>query len=94
MDAGLLVAVGSSNIFELWNNNAPSGHPIIYPLLTFISSLIYEKPLSMQLMQWSLAAICVFIFLRRAPFSKFQKLLFTFVIFRFGSIALFLGTMF
>ena len=75
---GWLVAVGSSNLFELWNNNAPSGHPIVYPFLTFISSLIYENPLSMQLMQWSLAAICVFLFLRRAPFSKFQKFLFTF----------------
>ena len=85
---GWLVAVGSSNIFELWNNNAPSGHPIVYPLLTFISSLIYENPLSMQLMQWSLAAICVFIFLRRAPFSKFQKLLFTFGYFPFWEYCL------
>ena len=85
---GWLVAVGSSNIFELWNNNAPSGHPIVYPFLTFISSLIYENPLSMQLMQWSLAAICVFIFLRQAPFSKFQKLLFTFGYFPFWEYCL------
>ncbi len=85
---GWLVAVGSSNVFELWNNNAPSGHPIVYPLLTFISSLIYENPLSMQLMQWSLAAICVFIFLRQAPFSKFQKLLFTFGYFPFWEYCL------
>ena len=85
---GWLVAVGSSNVFELWNNNAPSGHPIVYPLLTFISSLIYENPVSMQLMQWSLAAICVFIFLRRAPFSKFQKLLFTFGYFPFWEYCL------
>ena len=85
---GWLVALGSSNIFELWNNNAPSGHPIVYPLLTFISSLIYEKPLSMQLMQWSLAAICVFLFLRRAPFSKLQKLLFAFGYFPFWEYCL------
>ena len=85
---GWLVAAGSSNVFELWNNNAPSGHPIVYPLLTFISSLIYENPVSMQLMQWSLAAICVFIFLRRAPFSKFQKLLFTFGYFPFWEYCL------
>ena len=85
---GWLVAVGSSNIFELWHNNAPSGHPIIYPLLTFISSLIYDKPLSMQLMQWSLAALAVFIFLRRAPFSKFHKLLFTFGYFPFWEYCL------
>ena len=85
---GWLVAVGSSNVFELWNNNAPSGHPIVYPLLTFISSLIYENPLSMQLMQWSLAAICVFIFLRRAPFTKFQKVLFTFGYFPFWEYCL------
>ncbi|AHF64787.1 hypothetical protein Syncc8109_2479 [Synechococcus sp. WH 8109] len=85
---GWLVAVGSSNIFELWNNNAPSGHPIVYPLLTFISSLIYENPLSLQLMQWSLAATCVFVFLSRAPFSKFQKLLFAFGYFPFWEYCL------
>ena len=85
---GWLVAVGSSNVFDLWSNNAPSGHPIVYPLLTFISSLIYEKPLSMQLMQWSLAAICVFMFLKRAPFSKFQKLLFAFGYFPFWEYCL------
>ena len=85
---GWLVAVGSSNLFELWNNNAPSGHPIVYPFLTFISSLIYKNPLSMQLMQWSLAAICVFLFLRRAPFSKFQKFLFTFGYFPFWEYCL------
>ena len=85
---GWLVALGSSNIFDLWANNAPSGHPIVYPLLTFISSFIYDKPLSLQLMQWSLAAICVFIFLSRAPFSKFQKLLFAFGYFPFWEYCL------
>ena len=85
---GWLVAVGSSNIFDLWANNAPSGHPIVYPFLTFICSFIYEKPLSLQLMQWSLAAICVFIFLSRAPFSKFQKLLFAFGYFPFWEYCL------
>ncbi|MEC7739061.1 MAG: hypothetical protein VYE46_09345 [Cyanobacteriota bacterium] len=85
---GWLVAVGSSNILELWANNAPSGHPIVYPFLTFICSFIYEKPLSLQLMQWSLAAFCVFIFLSRAPFSKFQKLLFAFGYFPFWEYCL------
>ena len=85
---GWLVAVESSNIFELWANNAPSGHPIVYPFLTFISSLIYEKPISMQFMQWSLAAICVFIFLLRAPFSKLHKLLFAFGYFPFWEYCL------
>ena len=85
---GWLVAVESSNIFELWANNAPSGHPIVYPFLTFISSLIYAKPISMQFMQWSLAAICVFMFLSRAPFSKFQKLLFVFGYFPFWEYCL------
>ena len=66
----------------------PSGHPIVYPFLTFISSFIYDKPLSLQLMQWSLAAICVFIFLSRAPFSKFQKLLFAFGYFPFWEYCL------
>ena len=85
---GWLVALNSQNIFELWNINAPSGHPIVYPFLTFISSLIYEKPISMQFMQWSLAAICVFIFLLRAPFSKLHKLLFAFGYFPFWEYCL------
>ncbi len=85
---GWLVAMGSKNIFELWTNNAPSGHPIIYPLLTYISSIIYDKPLSMQLMQWSLAAICIFMFLRWAPFPKFQKFLFVFGYFPFWEYCL------
>ena len=46
---GWLVAVGSESIRELWSNNAPSGHPIVYPMLTYISSIVYENPLSMQL---------------------------------------------
>ena len=61
---GWLVAVESKNILELWENNAPSGHPILYPILVYISSIIYKNPFSMQLMQWLLAVISMFIFLR------------------------------
>ena len=85
---GWLVAVGSENIRELWTNNAPSGHPIVYPVLTYISSKVYENPFSMQFMQWMLAAISVFVFLRWAPFTKLQKLLFTFGYFPFWEYCL------
>ena len=85
---GWLVAVGSENIRELWANNAPSGHPIVYPILTYISSIIYENPVSMQIMQWMLAAISLFIFLRWAPFTKLHKLLFTFGYFPFWEYCL------
>ena len=85
---GWLVAVGSENIRELWANNAPSGHPIVYPMLTYISSKIYENPISMQIMQWMLAAISLFIFLRWAPFTKLHKLLFAFGYFPFWEYCL------
>ncbi len=85
---GWLVAVESQNIFELWANNAPSGHPIFYPILIYISSIIYENPISMQFMQWLLAAISMFMFLRWAPFTKLQKALFAFGYFPFWEYCL------
>ena len=58
---GWLVAVESQNILELWNNNAPSGHPIVYPILIYISSIIYENPFSMQLISGCLQPlVCSF----------------------------------
>ena len=85
---GWLVAVESQNILELWKNNAPSGHPIFYPILIYISSIIYKNPLSMQLMQWLLAVISMFIFLRWAPFTNLQKSLFAFGYFPFWEYCL------
>ena len=80
---GWLVAAESQNILELWVNNAPSGHPIVYPMLTYISSIIHKNPFSMQLMQWLLASTSVYMFLRWAPFTNLQKSLFAFDYFPF-----------
>ena len=85
---GWLVAVESKNILELWKNNAPSGHPILYPILIYISSIICKNPFSMQLMQWLLAVISMFIFLRWAPFTNLQKSLFAFGYFPFWEYCL------
>ena len=85
---GWLVALNSQNIFELWNINAPSGHPILYPLLTYISALVYPNPISMQLMQWFLAAVSAYLFLRYSPFDKLYKILFLFGYFPFWEYCL------
>ena len=85
---GWLVALQSQNIFELWSANAPSGHPILYPLLTYISTLIHPNPISMQLMQWLLAAISAFLFVRYSPFTKLHKILFLFGYFPFWEYCL------
>ena len=85
---GWLVALNSQNIFELWNINAPSGHPILYPLLTYISALVYPNPVSMQLMQWLFAAVSAYLFLRYSPFDKLYKILFLFGYFPFWEYCL------
>ena len=85
---GWLVAAESQNILELWVNNAPSGHPIVYPMLTYISSIIHKNPFSMQLMQWLLASTSVYMFLRWAPFTNLQKSLFAFGYFPFWEYCL------
>ena len=47
---GWLVAWQSNNLIDLWKNNAPSGHPILWSLLIYFSKNITGTPISMQLL--------------------------------------------
>jgi len=80
---GWLVAWHSDNLIDLWKNNAPSGHPILWSLLIYFSKNITGTPISMQLMHWFLGSSAILIFWRFSPFNITTKALFTFGYFPF-----------
>ncbi len=80
---GWLVAWHSDNLIDLWKNNAPSGHPVLWSLLIYFSKNITGTPLSMQLMHWFLGSSAILIFWRFSPFNITNKALFTFGYFPF-----------
>ncbi len=75
---GWLVAWQSENLIDLWKNNAPSGHPVLWSLLIYFSKNITGTPLSMQLMHWLLGSTAILIFWRFSPFDFRTKAIFTF----------------
>ena len=80
---GWLVAWRSDNLIDLWKNNAPSGHPVLWSLLIYSSKNITGTPLSMQLMHWFLGSSAILIFWKYSPFNLTTKALFTFGYFPF-----------
>ena len=80
---GWLVAWKSDNLIDLWKNNAPSGHPVLWSLLIYLSKNITGTPLSMQLMHWFLGSSSILIFWKFSPFNVTTKALFTFGYFPF-----------
>ncbi len=80
---GWLVAWQSDNLIDLWKNNSPSGHPILWSLLIYFSKNITGTPISMQLMHWFLGSSAILIFWRFSPFNLTTKALFTFGYFPF-----------
>ena len=80
---GWLVAWQSNNLIDLWKNNAPSGHPVLWSLLIYLSKNITGTPISMQLLHWFLGSSAILIFWRFSPFNLITKALFTFGYFPF-----------
>ena len=80
---GWLVAWHSDNLIDLWKNNAPSGHPVLWSLLIYLSKNITGTPISMQLMHWLLGSSAILIFWKYSPFNLITKSLFTFGYFPF-----------
>ena len=80
---GWLVAWQSDNLIDLWKNNAPSGHPVLWSLLIYFSKNITGTPISMQLIHWVLGSSAILIFWRFSPFNLTTKALFTFGYFPF-----------
>ncbi len=80
---GWLVAWRSDSWIELWQNNAPSGHPVLWSALIFLVKGLTGSPLSMQLLHWALGSMAILVFWKWSPFKAWQKILFTFGYFPF-----------
>ena len=75
---GWLVAWNSNNLIDLWKNNAPSGHPVLWSLLIYFFKNITGTPISMQLLHWLLGSSAILIFWRFSPFNLTHRALFIF----------------
>ena len=80
---GWLVAWHSDSLIDLWKNNAPSGHPVLWSLLIYFTKNITGTPISMQILHWILGSFAIIIFWRFSPFNLLTKSLFTFGYFPF-----------
>lgn len=85
-----LLARDSNSIAELLTNAKDEGHPIIWNLLLFLLTRFTLNPFAMQLLHLLIATTAMLIFLRKAPFSWWFKILFLFgyfMVFEYALIA-------
>lgn len=83
-----LVPRDSSSLFELFHIRRYGGHPGLWYLILYPISRLTHDPFAMQLVHVVLAAGAIFILARWSPFSRLQKLLFTFGYFPFFEYAI------
>jgi len=85
-----LLARDSNSIGELLANTKDEGHPILWNLLLFLLTRFTLNPFAMQLLHLLIATTAMVIFLRKAPFSWWFKILFLFgyfMVFEYALIA-------
>ncbi len=85
-----LIAEGSRNLADLYQNTRFEPHPMLLYIFTFFLSRLWHDPLIMQVFNFIIASGFVYLFLRFSPFSKLQKVLFVFgyfVLFEYSLIA-------
>jgi hypothetical protein len=82
-----LIARDSASLAELFGNLRYEGHPALWYLPLYVLSRFTAQPLAMQLLHLGLATASVYVFLRFAPFTRLQKILFSFGYFPFFEYA-------
>lgn len=73
-----LLARDSNSFSDFMHNIRFEGHPILWDSLLFLITRFTHNPFGMQLLHILIATLTVFVFLRKAPFSKVFKALFIF----------------
>ena len=73
-----LIATNSNSILELFCNLKNNGHPPLWNLMLYAISRVTHNPVAMQYLHLIIAIAVVYVFLRFAPFSRLQRLLFVF----------------
>jgi hypothetical protein len=75
---GWLIARDSLSWGEFWQNIRYEGHPLIWYLCLSVLTKISLSPLVMQIFHWLITSVALGLFIFKAPFSRLQKILFTF----------------
>jgi len=73
-----LIALHSHSIAELYNNCLYEGHPMLWHLLLYAVSSISDNIAGMQVLSVCITTTSVFLFYQYSPFSRIQKILFSF----------------
>lgn len=73
-----LLAKDSPGFLELYENAAYEGHPLLWNGLLFLIRRFSADVFSMQLLNISVMAICVYLFVKHAPFKKIFSVLIVF----------------
>ncbi len=73
-----LLARDSSSVFELFTHLKYEGHPGLWHLTLMPLTRITPAPVIMQVFHLLIAVLTVYLFVRYAPFNRFQKFLFCF----------------
>lgn len=82
-----LIARDSSSISDLFHNFRSEAHPGLWYLCLYTLSRFTHNPVAMQLFHLMLATGVIFLFARFSPFTKLQKILFSFGYFPFYEYA-------
>ena len=73
-----LIARDSSSLLELFGNIKYEGHPALWYLCLYFLNQFTDNPIVMQIFHLLIATSTVFIFIKYAPFTQLQKVLFCF----------------
>ncbi len=71
-----LLARDSNSLTHLIQNTRYEGHPLLWSLLLFVITRFTTDPIWMQFFHVGIAALAVFVFLRKSPFPIVFKILF------------------
>ena len=85
-----LLARDSASVLELFSHLKYEGHPGLWHLYLMPLIRITHSPVIMQVFHLLIAVVTVYLFVRYAPFNRFQKFLFCFgyfVFYEYGIIA-------
>ncbi len=78
-----LIAKDSSSMIDLFNNLRYEGHPALWHSCLYLITRFTHNPLAMQIFHLLLATGVIYVFIEFSPFTRFQKILFTFGYFPF-----------
>lgn len=73
-----LIASQSASLSELFHHFRYESHPALWYLVLYFISRIWKDPVPMQIVHFLIASGSIFLFLKYSPFTRLQKILFTF----------------